>query len=58
MKLITNNSDDYDEKYMKNKFNLHNGLPLTKTLELYKTITVLRSIFHKGSKNFFRSMFL
>ena len=30
---ITKNSDDYDEKYMKIKFNLVDELPLNKTIE-------------------------
>ena len=28
IRLITKNSDDYDEKYMKIKFNLDDNLPL------------------------------
>ena len=32
---MTNNSDDYDEKYMKIKFNLDDALLLSKTLEIY-----------------------
>ena len=35
---ITNNSDDYDEKYMKIIFNLGDDLPLNKTLEPDKMI--------------------
>ena len=33
---ITNNAYDYDEKYMKIKFNSDDDLPLNKTLELHK----------------------
>ena len=29
---ITNNSENYNEKYMKMKFNSEDGLPLKKTL--------------------------
>ena len=50
IRVVTNNSNDCDEKYMKIKFNLHNNLSLTKTLKLYNTVIVLRSVFHKGSK--------
>ena len=32
--LITNNSDEYDEKYIKIKFNWDDNLPLNKMLEL------------------------
>ena len=34
IRSITNNSDDYDEKHMKIKFNSNDDLPLKKTLEL------------------------
>ena len=44
-----NNSDDYDEKYMKIKFNLNDNLPLNKMLELCNTMIVIRS-FHEGNK--------
>ena len=37
---MSNNSDDYDEKYMKNKFNSDNDLSLKKTLELYNMVIV------------------
>ena len=33
----TYNSDDYDEKYIKTKFNLDDDLPLNKTLELHES---------------------
>ena len=34
IRSITKNSDDYDEKYMKIKFNLEDELPLNKTIEI------------------------
>ena len=34
IRLITKNSDDYDEKYMKIKFNSDYELPLNKTIEI------------------------
>ena len=34
IRLITNSSDDYDEKYMKIKFSSENELPLNKTIEI------------------------
>ena len=46
---MTDNSDDYDEKYMKNKFNSDNDLSLKKTLELYNMVIVL-SLFSWGSQ--------
>ena len=48
--LTSNNSRDYDKKYIKTKFNSHNNLPLKKTLELYNMVIVFRSFFHKGNK--------
>ena len=48
---ITKNSDDYDEKYMKIKFNSDVELPLNKTTEI-PTITIVfhenNNIFHKN----------
>ena len=46
---ITNNSDNYNEKYMKLKFNLADDLPLSKTLELHNMIIAVRAVFHEGS---------
>ena len=58
---ITNNSNDYDEKYMKDKFNLDNKsssklnlsfiyLDLNKTLEVQSMIIVVGAIFHENNK--------
>ena len=38
------NSDNYHEKYMKVKFNLHDDLPSEKTLELCN-IVILQALF-------------
>ena len=43
--LITKNSDDYVEKYMKIKFNLDNKLPLNKTIKFPGIIIVVRTVF-------------
>ena len=51
IRSVTNNSDNYDEKYLKIKFNSYNGLPLTKYLELENMVIVVRSVFHKGNKH-------
>ena len=37
---------------MKIKFNLDNGLPLNKTLQLSNMIVNARSVFHKGNKHY------
>ena len=59
IRSITNNSDNYDEKYTKIKFNSNDDLPLKTTLELGNVIIVVISTFHKDNKyyfNFFREM--
>ena len=45
--LITRNSDDYDDKYMKIKFNSDDELPLNKTIEIPSMIIVLDLFFMK-----------
>ena len=47
IKSIINNSDNYNEKYIKSKVNSDDNLPLKKALELYKMI---RSVFHEDNK--------
>ena len=45
------NSDDYDEKYMKVKFNSDDNLSLKKTLEILNMMTiVVISVFYEGKK--------
>ena len=44
---ITKNSDDYDEKDMKVKFNFDHELPLIKTIKIPIMIIVFRAIFKK-----------
>ena len=48
--LITKNSDDFDEKYMKIKFNSDDKLPLSKAIKLPRMIIVAQTIFPKNSK--------
>ena len=52
IRSITDNSDNYVEKYMKIKFNSDDGLPLKKTLDLYHVVIVARSVFHEGNKDY------
>ena len=49
VRSISNNSGDYDQKYMKIKFNSDDDLPSQKILELCEIIIVLRSVFHEDS---------
>ena len=50
IRSITNSSDDYDEKYLKIKYNSYDDLALKKTLELYNMVIVVRPAFHKDNK--------
>ena len=50
IRSITKNSDDYDEKYMKIKFNLDYQLPLNKTIEIPSMIIVVRAVSHENNK--------
>ena len=47
---LTKNSGDYDEKYMKIKFNLDKELPLNKMMEIPSMIIVVRAVFHENNK--------
>ena len=46
IRLITINSDKYDEKLIKIKYNSDDHL----LLELYEIIMVVKYVFHKGNK--------
>ena len=46
----TKDSDDYDEKYMKIKFNSDDELPLNKTIGIHSITIVLRIVFHENNK--------
>ena len=54
---LTKNSDDYDEKNMKIKFNLDDELPLNKTIEIPSMIIVLGAVFHENNK-YYSQVFL
>ena len=53
--LITKNVDDYDQKYMKIKFNSDDELPLNKTIEIPSMIMVDRAVFHENSKYYLQA---
>ena len=48
IRLIIKNSVDYDEKYMKIKFNSDDGLPLNKSIEITSMIIAVRAVFHEN----------
>ena len=50
IRSITENSEDYDEKYVKIKFNSDNKLPLNKTVEISIMAIVARAIFLDNNK--------
>ena len=47
---ITKNSNDYDKKYMKMKFNSIGKLSLNKTIEIPTMIIVVRAVFLENNK--------
>ena len=49
VRSISNNSDDFDQKYMKIKFNSDDDLSSQKILELCEIMIVLRSVFHEDN---------
>ena len=50
IRSMTKNSNDYDEKYMKVKFNLDDELPLNKIIENPSMIIVVRDVFYENNK--------
>ena len=50
IRSITKNSDDYNEKYMKIKFNSDDELPLNKRTETLTMTIVVRTIFYENNK--------
>ena len=50
IKSITKNSDDYDAKYIKIKFNSDNKLPLNKRVEILTISIPVRPIFLENNK--------
>ena len=52
IRSIAKNSDGYEEKYMKNKFNSDNVLPLNKIIEIPSKIIVVRAVSHENNKHY------
>ena len=50
IRLITKNSDDYDETYMKIKFSSDHELSINKTMEIPSMIIVIWVALHENNK--------
>ena len=50
IRSVTKNSDDYDEKHIKIKFNSDGESPLIKTIEASTMAIVVRAGFHENKK--------
>ena len=50
IKLVITKSDDYDEKYIKIKFDSDDELPLNKTIKIPIITIVVRAVFHENNK--------
>ena len=50
IRLITKISDDYDENYIKIKFNSDDELPLNKTVKILTMAIVFRAVFDEINK--------
>ena len=52
IRSINQNVDDYDEKYIKIKFDSEDNIPLNKAIEIPIIAMVVRAVFHEND-NFF-----
>ena len=50
IRSVPKNSDDYDEKYIKIKFDTDDKVPLNKTIEIPVMIIVVRAFFYENNK--------
>ena len=50
IKPKTKKPDDYDEKYMKIKFDSDGNFPLNKTIEIPIVTMIVRAVFHENNK--------
>ena len=55
--IINNKPGEYEEEYMKRKFNLDDNLPLNKILKLHNLTIVVRSVFEEDGK-YYPNVFL
>ena len=47
---MTKNLDDYDENYIKIKFNSDDKLPLNKMIKIPSMIIIVRAVFYEKNK--------
>ena len=47
---MTKNLDDYDENYIKIKFNSDDKLPLNKMIKIPSMIIIVRAVFYQNNK--------
>ena len=47
---MTKNSDDYDENYIKIKFNSDDKLPLNKMIKIPSMIIIVGAVFYENNK--------
>ena len=57
IRSINKNSDDYDEKYIKIKFNSDDKLPLNKMIEIPSMMIVVKVVFY-GNNKYYPQVFL
>ena len=50
IKSVITKLDDYDEKYIKIKFDSDDELPLNKTIKIPIITIVVRAVFHENNK--------
>ena len=50
IRSIAKNSDDYDENYIKIKFNSDDKLPLNKMIKIPSMIIIVRAVFYENNK--------
>ena len=50
VRSVTENSDDYDENYVKIKFNLDDQFPLNKRIEIPTMTIVVRAVFRENNE--------
>ena len=50
IRSITKNLNDYDEKYIKIKFDSNENLPLNKIIKIPIVAIAVRTVFHENNK--------